>query len=212
VLAGYVFARIKFRGREVAFTYLLSSLTIPGIVFFIPTYVMMARWPGVGGNDWRGQGGSGLVNTWGALLITGWVNAYYIFLLRQTFYSIPRAFEESARIDGAGTLQILWHVYLPMIKPTLAVVAIFQAVRIWNDYQWPLIVSGGNRDIWTISLGFQRMLLTGAQHKGYPQGSGIVDYTLSFAMAVVATVPMILLYLWLQDYFVEGVKGFSLKG
>jgi putative chitobiose transport system permease protein len=99
-----------------------------------------------------------------------------------------------------------------MIKPTLAVVAIFQAVRIWNDYQWPLIVSAGNRDIWVIALGFQRMLLTGAEHKGYPPNSGIVDYTLSFTMAVVATLPTILLYLWLQDYFVEGVKGFSIKG
>lgn len=212
VLAGYVFARLRFRGREAVFLYLLSSLMIPGIVFWIPTYVMMARFPGAGGNNWLGQGGHGFVNEWPALLIPGLVNVFYIFMLRQTFYSIPGDFEEAARVDGANTLQVLWHVYLPMLKPVLTVLVIFQFVAIWNDYQWPLIVSSGNQQIWTLSLGIQRMLFVGAQVKGYPPGTILQDYPFSFALATVATVPLIILFLRLQSYFVEGVQGFALRG
>lgn len=212
IFGGYAFARLRFRGREAVFTYLLSSMMLPGIVFWIPTYIMLARFPGAGGNNWVGQGGSGFINKWPALLIPGLVNVYYIFLMRQTFYSIPEAFEEAARIDGANTLQIMWNVYLPMLKPTITVMVLFQAVAMWNDYQWPLIVSGGNPDIHTLALGVQRALLSGAALKGWPPGTAITDYPFTFALATIASLPTILLFLWLQDYFVEGVQGFALKG
>jgi multiple sugar transport system permease protein len=212
VLAGYVFAKLRFRGRDTAFMYLLTSMMIPGIVYWIPTYIMFARFPGLGGNDLRGQGGHGLVNSWPALLLTGWVNVYHIFLMRQTFRSIPDDFEEAARVDGASTLRCLKDVYLPIIKPTLTVLVIFQFVNFWNDYQWPLIISSGNPKIWTLSLGFQRMLFIGAEAKGFPAGTEFVDYPMSFAMAVVATAPVVLLFLRLQSYFVEGVQGFAIKG
>jgi multiple sugar transport system permease protein len=81
IFAGYVFARRRFKGRDAAFMYMLSSMMVPGIVFLIPTYVMMARFPGAGGNDWAGQGGHGFVNEWPALLIPGWVQVYFIFML-----------------------------------------------------------------------------------------------------------------------------------
>lgn len=212
VIAGYAFTRLKFRGRDLAFTYLLSSLMVPGIVFWIPTYVMMARFPGAGGNNWLGQGGHGFVNQWPALLIPGLVNVFYIFMLRQTYYSIPIDFEEAARVDGANTLQVLWSVYLPMLKPVLTVLVIFQFVAIWNDFQWPLIVSSGNPDIWTLALGIQRMLFIGSQVKGLPQGGSIQDYPFAFALATIATLPLIILFLRLQRFFVEGVQGFALRG
>ncbi len=211
VLAGYALTRLKFRGRDLAFTYLLSSLMVPGIVFLIPTYVMMARFPGAGGNSWWGQGGHGFVNQWPALLIPGLVNVFYIFMLRQTYYTIPLDFEEAARVDGANTLQVLWTVYLPMLKPVLTVLVIFQFVAIWNDFQWPLIVSSGNPEIWTLALGIQRMLFVGAQAKGIPQGT-VQDYPFSFALATVAILPLVILFLRLQRYFVEGVQGFALRG
>jgi ABC-type glycerol-3-phosphate transport system permease component len=132
-------------------------------------------------------------------------------MLRQTFYSIPGDFEEAARVDGATTLQVLWHVYLPMLKPVLTVLVIFQFVAIWNDYQWPLIVSSGNPNIWTVSLGVQKTLFLGAQIKGFPPGS-FQDYPFAFALATMATLPLIVLFLRLQTYFVEGVQGFALKG
>jgi multiple sugar transport system permease protein len=185
-------------------------MMMPGIVYMVPTFVMMARMPLAGGNDIFGQGGSGVVNQWPALLITGLVNVYYIFMFRQTFATIPIDFEEAARVDGAGTLRCLWSVYLPMLKPVLTVLVIFQFVAIWNDYTWPLFVSTGNPKIWTLSLGFQYLALGGAQRKGLP--GSITDYTFVFALATIAILPLIVLYLFMQRFFVEGVQGFAIKG
>jgi multiple sugar transport system permease protein len=89
---------------------------------------------------------------------------------------------------------------------------LFQFVANWNDYQWPLIVSSGNPDIHTMALGVQRALLTGAALKGWPPGTAMIDYPFTFALAIVASLPTILLFLGLQNYFVEGVQGFAIKG
>lgn len=210
VLAGYVFARLRFRGREGTFIFLLSSMMVPGIVFWIPTYIMLARWPGAGGNNWLGQGGHGFVNEWGGLLIPNLVSVYFIFLFRQTFYGIPRDFEEAARVDGAGTLTVLTKVYLPMLKPTLTVVVIFEFIGRWNEYQWPLIISTGNPKLYTVALGAQRALLSGSSLKGYP--SNVIDYPFAFALAVITVLPPVLVFLWLQRNFVEGMQGFAIKG
>lgn len=211
VLCGYVFARLKFWGRDTVFTLLLISMMVPGIVYFVPTYVMIARWPLAGGNDIFGQGGYGYINQWPAMLIPGIINVFYIFLLRQTFYSIPKDFEEAARVDGATTIQVLARVYLPMLKPALTVMVIFQFVAVWNDYLWPLMVAGGNEDIWPVALGFQRMMFSGAAFKGARAGM-LTDYPFAFTLATVAALPTILIFLFLQRYFVEGVQGFALKG
>ena len=211
VLCGYVFARLRFWGRDTVFMILLASMMVPGIVYFVPTYVMIARWPLAGGNDIWGQGGHGFINEWPALLIPGIINVFYIFLMRQTFYSIPKDFEEAARVDGANTLQVLARVYLPMLKPALTVMVIFQFVAIWNDYLWPLIVTGGNEDIWPVALGIQRIMLSGSSIKG-ARGGFITDYPFAFALATIATFPTIAIFVFLQRYFVEGVQGFAIKG
>jgi multiple sugar transport system permease protein len=187
-------------------------MMMPGVVYLIPTYIMLARFPLAGGNNLAGQGGHGFINEWPALLIPGLVNVYYIFLLRQTYLSIPRDFEEAARVDGAGTLRILWDVYVPMLKPAIAVMVIFQAVAIWNQYQWPLIVSSANRKIWTVALGAQQSLLSGASVKATDPQEGTMDYPFAFAIATLVSLPTILLFLLLQRYFVEGVQGFAIKG
>lgn len=212
ILGGYVFARLRFRGRDTVFSLLLTSMMIPGIVYFVPSYVMLARWPLAGGNNILGQGGSGFVNQWPALLLTGLLNVYYIFLMRQTFYTIPKDFEEAARVDGASFLQILFRVYLPMISPALAVLVIFQTIALWNDYVWPLIVAAGNTNIWPVALGFQRLMLEGARVAGGSMGTAAVDQSWAFTVAVIATLPLVLMFLVLQRYFVQGVQGFSLKG
>lgn len=211
VLAGYVFARLQFWGRETVFIVLLTSMMVPGIVYYVPTYVMMARWPLAGGNDLFGQGGHGFINEWPAMLIPGIVNVFYIFLLRQTYFSIPKDFEEAARVDGANTFQVLLRVYLPMLKPAITVMIIFQFVAIWNDYLWPLVVTGGNERIWPVALGFQRIMFSAASFKGSRAGN-ITDYPFAFTLATVATLPTVLIFLFLQRYFVEGVQGFALKG
>lgn len=218
ILAGYVFARIDFRGRETVFLILLGSMMIPGIIYLIPTFVMLARFPLAGGNNWLGQGGTGFINRWGALLIPGMVNVYYIFLLRQTFFSIPRDFEDAAQVDGANRLQIISRIYLPMVKPTITVMALGQAVGNWNDFQWPLIVSVGNPKLWTISLASWQVMMNGLYIKGSgafdasPGGAGTKDYPFAFTIATLMSLPTVLLFIFLQRYFVEGMQGFAIKG
>lgn len=210
VMGGYALAKLRFRGRDAAFLYLLSSMVLPPIVYLVPTFVMMARWPLAGGNDIYGQGGQGFINQWPSMLVTGLVNVFYIFMFRQTFSTIPLDFEEAARVDGADTLSCLWNVYLPMLKPTLVVLVIFQFVAIWNDYLWPTFVVTGNKDLWVLSQGFQYLALAGNSLKGIP--GTITDYPYLFAMATFTIVPLVLIYLFLQRYFVEGVQGFAIKG
>jgi multiple sugar transport system permease protein len=208
VLCGYVFGRLRFRGRGVAFIFLLGSMLVPGIVYQVPLFVMLARWPLAGGNNLMGQGGSGFINQWPALLLPGIVNVYYIFLLRQTFTTIPADYEEAARIDGASTLQILTRVYLPMLVPVLMVLVIFQSVALWNDYLWPLITVSGNPQVWPIGLGLQRIMAGSVPIRGM-QG---FNQPFIFTVATVAVVPTVLLFLFFQRYFVQGVQGFGIKG
>ena len=209
VLIGYAAAKMRFRGRDTVFIYILSSLVLPGIVFNIATFVMMVRFPLVGGNNILGQGGTGFLNQWPGLLLPGLVNAYFIFLFRQTFATIPADFEEAARVDGAGTLRCLFTIYLPMLKPVLTVFVVFQFVAMWNDYVWPLLISRDNEAIWVISVGFQ--FLTGSGNlTGLPTGVAFSPFVM--AATIVVTIPLIALYLALQNYFVEGVAGFALKG
>ncbi len=206
VLAGFVFSRLNFKGRDTVFVFLLSSMMVPPIVFLIPTYIILARMPLAGGNNALGQGGHGFINEWPALLLPGLVNAFYIFFMRQSYQSIPADYEEAARVDGANTLQVIIRIYLPMLKPALTVLVIFQFVAIWNDYLWPLIAVSGNRSVYPIALGIQKIIQT------YTQANSATSYPLAFTIGTLATVPTILLFLLLQRYFIEGVQGFGLKG
>lgn len=214
ILCGYVFARLRFRGKEVAFIFLLASMLVPGIVFQVPLYVMMARVPLLGGNDLMGQGGSGLINTMPSLLLGGLVNAYYIFLMRQSFYSIPIDYEEAARIDGANTFQILRSVYLPMLKPVLVVIVIGTFVANWNDYVWPLMVVGSERTLWPVGLLFQR-LMAGAVPiltQTTTTSGQLTNTPLLLTAGTVATIPPVVCFFIFQRYFIEGLQGVGIKG
>lgn len=206
VLAGYVFSRLQFKGRDTVFVILLSSMMVPPVVFLIPTYIMLAHTPLAGGNDITGEGGHGFVNEWPALLLPGLVNAFYIFFMRQSYQSIPGDFEEAARVDGASTAQVIIRIYLPMLKAALTVLVIFQFVAIWNDYLWPLIAVSGNRGIYPVALGFQKLI------QYYTQANTATSYPAAFTLGVLATIPPIVLFLFLQRYFIQGVQGFGLKG
>lgn len=206
ILCGYVFTRLRFRGRDTIFILLLASMMVPPIVYVIPTFIGLARFPLVGGNNILGQGGSGFIDTWGALLLPGLVNAFYIFLMRQSYQGIPRDYEEAARVDGANTLQILLRIYVPLLRPALIVLVIFQFVAVWNDYLNPLVFAAGNKEIQPIALAAQRFIFTNQQ------GVSQVDFPRMFAVGTIVTLPIVTLFLVLQRYFVQGVQGFGLKG
>ncbi len=217
LLLGYVFARLRFRGKETVFWVLLSSMLVPGVVFQIPLFVMLSRWPLVGGNDLFGQGGSGLVGQLPALLLPGMLNVYTVFLLRQTYASIPVDFEEAARIEGANVPQILLHVYWPMLKPVMAVVAITTVIANWNDYIWPLIVVSGNRELWPTSVMIQRLMAGGlppdvAHSIMTGTMTTITNTPLVLTFGLIATVPAVVFFFFFQRYFIEGMQGAGLKG
>jgi multiple sugar transport system permease protein len=150
-----------------------------------------------------------------SLLLGGLISAYFIFLMRQSFYSIPPDYEEAARIDGANTLQVLGNVYLPMLLPVLVVIIIGTFVANWNDYVWPLMVVGGDKNFWPVGLLFQRLMagavpiLTQATTSSSAQ---LTNTPLLLTAGFVASIPPVLCFFVFQRYFIEGMQGVGIKG
>jgi multiple sugar transport system permease protein len=208
ILGGYVFARLRFPFKNVIFLIFLSGLMVPSLLTTLPLYIMLARFPLVGGNDLTGQGGSGFINEWPALGILGLVNVIALFLVKQNYEMFPGDYEEAAVMDGASTWRIIFQVYVPMLTPVLTAVAILEFVQIWNDFFGPLIFVGGNAAITPVALAVQRLIYFYTQR----QGETIADFGLIFAAATLMSLPTILVYLVLQRYFVQGLVGAGIKG
>jgi multiple sugar transport system permease protein len=205
LVSGFAFARLRFPGRRAAFLLLLASLMVPGQVSIVPLYIMVARWPLVGGNDLWGQGGTGMLNTWWALLALGLVNAYAIFLIKQSIESVPIEYDEAARIDGAHVLRIIFQIHLPMLKPVVATLAILQVIGTWNDYWVPLIFASDNPDLNTVALGATNFV-------GAVLVSGQPNFPLLFMGSTVAMLPTILIFMFFQRYLVQGFAMTGIKG
>lgn len=190
-LVGYAFARYRAPGSGVIFTLLLATMMIPYQVTMIPTFFIFRY--------------LGWVNTYLPLIVPFWLGGgpFYIFLMRQFFQTIPREFDHAARIDGCSDLQIFWHIILPLSKPALATVAIFNFVAHWNDFLGPLIYLTSD-SLYTVSLGLQFMQSSGA--------TGVSDMTVLMAMSLVATLPTILIFFIAQKQFIQGIVTSGLKG
>jgi multiple sugar transport system permease protein len=205
LLSGYAFARLRFPGRRAAFLLLLASLMVPTQVSIVPLYIMVTRWPLLGGNDLWGQGGTGMLNTWWALLALGLVNAYAIFLIKQSIESVPIEYDEAARIDGAHVLRIIFQIHLPMLKPVVATLVALAMITTWNDYWTPLIFTLDNRDLATVALGVANY---GSYAIGGPQGTSP-----TFFMATTAAMlPPVAIFLFFQRYLVQGFAMVGIKG
>jgi multiple sugar transport system permease protein len=209
VLGGYVFGRLVFPLKTALFVFFLSGLMVPPLLTTLPLYVMLARFPLAGENDIFGQGGHGFINQWPALGMLGLVNVLGLFLVKQNYEMFPRDYEEAGVVDGANTLQIIFQVYVPMLRPALTAVAILESVAVWNDYFGPLIYVGGNRELTPIALAIQRLIYSFTQRTG---GESAVEFPLIFAAATLMSVPTIVAYLALQRYFVQGLIGVGIKG
>ena len=185
-MAGYAFAKLRFRGRERLFQVLLAALVIPAQVAMLPLFLMMK--------------GLGLVNTFGAVIIPALATVFGIFLVRQYARSIPEELLEAARIDGAGELRIFFQIVLPMLKPVLVTLSIFTFMAAWNDFMWPLIVltDAGHYTLPVALASLSR------EH--------IMDVELMMAGAVVTVLPVLALFLLLQRYYLQGLLLGSVKG
>ena len=212
VLVGYVFARLEFPLKRILFVYLLSGMMVPGILTLVPIYVMLARWPLVGGNDIYGQGGHGFINEWPVLYIVGLVPVVSIFLMKQSYEMFPSDYEEAARIDGAGMLRIIFQVYVPMLRPAITAVAVLDFIGIWNDYFAPLIFIGGNRNLQPLALAVQQLMFTYTTQAASLGVGGLPNFPVVFAGAVVMSIPPVAVYLYAQQYLVQGLMGVGIKG
>jgi multiple sugar transport system permease protein len=185
VMAGYAFAKLRFAGREALFRSLLAALVIPGQVAMMPLFLMLKA--------------MGLVNTWGGVIVPGMAGVFGIFLVRQYAKSLPDALLEVARMDGAGELRIFVSVVLPLLKPVLVTLAVFAFLGSWNDFMWPLIVLTDG-ELYTAPVALASLSLEHVQ-----------DSELMMAGSVVTVLPVLLLFLGLQRYYLQGLTMGSVK-
>jgi len=199
-LAAYAFAMLPIKGRETLFAVVLATMMVPGEITLIPNFVTIRSLPFLGGNDWLGQGGTGLYDTYAGIILPGVVGAFNIFMLRQAFLQIPKDLWEAAQIDGSGSWRYLWQIVLPLSLPALITVGIFGLVGRWNGLLWPLVITRGE-DLRPIQLAMI-----------YFQGEYTTDNGLIMAASVMATLPVVVIFLLMQKQFIEGIGSTGLKG
>ncbi len=191
-LAGYAFARLRFPGREVLFLVVLATLMIPDQLRLPPVYVLFSS-----------LGLTKGVAAYIPVIVISAISASSIFLLRQYFLTIPRDIEEAARIDGAGFFTTFWRVMLPLATPALSAVTILQFQGTWNSFFWPVVFLSADPSHWTLPLGLTLFRQSGGFGSNWPP---------LMATVVIATLPILLLYLFFQRYFVEGIAASGVKG
>ncbi len=184
-MAGYAFAKLHFRGRERLFSAMLAALVIPGQVAMLPLFLMLK--------------GMGLVNTYAGAMVPGLAGIFGIFLVRQYARTIPNELIEAARMDGAGEFRTFFSIVLPVLKPVLVTLAVFSFLGSWNDFMWPLIVLNDG-DLYTLPVALASL---SREH--------VQDTELMMAGAVVTVLPVLLLFLALQRYYMQGLLMGSVK-
>lgn len=205
LVGGYVFGRMKFRGRNFIFYMLLASVMLPRVISLVPTYVMMARFPLVGGNNILGQGGNGFIDKFSVLFILQLINYLGIFLVRQSMLSSPIELEEAARVDGAGILQIIFKIVGPINKPILAYIGIITGLAIWNDWFIPFLYIRNDR-YQVLASAISRMTAVATGQYGIPDWPWIITLGLGL------TFPVLILFIFFQRHIVEGLKSAAVKG
>jgi multiple sugar transport system permease protein len=192
-LAGYAFARLRFLGRGALFAVILATLMVPFQVTMIPQFII-TKWLGV---HVLAQVG---INHIGALILPNAATAFGIFFLRQFFRTLPVEYEESARVDGASRLKVLWRIVLPLSAPALATLAALTFLDSWNNFLWPLIAVTST-DQMTLPLGLATF-----------QGAHATEWTLLMAGNVMSLAPMLLIFFAAQRYFVRSIAATGLAG
>lgn len=187
-LAGFAFARMRFVGRNTFFGLLLITMMIPGVVTMIPTFILFRY--------------LGWIKTWLPLIVPLLLgSAFAVFLSRQFFMTMPRELEDAAKVDGCNFFQIYWHIFLPNAKPIIATLFVLGFIARWNDFLGPLIYLQGATELYTVPLMLARL------NSAYER-----QWALLMAGSMIALAPIILVFVFLQRYFVESVTMTGLKG
>jgi multiple sugar transport system permease protein len=186
VMAGYAFAKLRFAGRDRIFRLMLGALVIPGQVAMVPLFLLLKH--------------LGLVNSYGGILVPALASIFGIFLVRQYALSIPDDLLEAARIDGASEWRIFGLVVVPLLRPIIVTLAVFTLLGTWNDFMWPLIVLS-DQQLYTLPVALASLAREHVQ-----------DNELMMAGSVLTTLPVLVVFLVLQRYYIEGLTMGSVKG
>jgi len=186
VAAGYAFAKLRFTGRDRLFKGLVGALVVPSQVAMVPLFLLLKQ--------------MGLVNSYGGVIVPGMASIFGIFLVRQYALSIPNELLEAARIDGASELRIFRSIVVPLLKPIIVTLGVFTLLGTWNDFMWPLIVLT-DRELYTLPVALAGLAREHVQ-----------DNELMMAGSVVTTLPVLLVFIALQRYYIEGLTVGSVKG
>ena len=185
-LAAYPLARLNFRGRDLLFIVIVTTIMIPVQIVMIPLYILTVQ--------------LGLRNTYLGIIFPNLASAFGIFLLRQAFQGVPKELEEAARIDGCSELDIWWHIMLPAVRPALITLAIFVFIGAWSDFLWPLIILD-RPEYYTLPLGVAKL------------ASALdLDWRLIAAGSIISIAPALLLFIFLQKYIIPTDVGSGVKG
>lgn len=185
-MAGYAFAKYKFKSKDKIFKLLLLSMVIPAQVTMLPLFLMLKQ--------------LGVINTYIAIIIPGMANMFGIFLIRQYAMSIPDSMIEAAKIDGANDFQIYRKIILPMCTPILVTLALFTFLTTWNDFLWPLIALTDS-NMFTLPVALANLM-----------GEHTKDPELMMAGSVITTLPVLIIFLILQKFYIKGILAGSIKG
>ncbi|GIK76207.1 MAG: sn-glycerol-3-phosphate transport system permease protein UgpE [Chloroflexota bacterium] len=188
-LAGYALTRIAFPGSRFVFLAIIGTMMIPGIVQLIPMFIVLKS--------------LNMIDSYSGLIVPKMVTAFGIFLMAQFFEAIPREIEEAARIDGASRFRTFFQVVLPLARPAIVALVIFSFQGSWNEFMHPLIVITTNQDLYTLPLGLA--FLRG----GLGQN---LQWNALLAGSMLTTLPMALIFLFFQRYFIEGISYSGVKG
>lgn len=184
-LAAYPLARIEFPGRKLIFLAIIGTMFLPEEGKLVPLFIIIQN--------------LGFVDSWLGLIAPGLVGGFAVFLMRQSYMSIPKEMEEAAIIDGCGMFRVWWNIMLPLVRPAIAALSVFSFISVWNSFMWPLIVLK-NDDLYPLALGLAYLLGTfGGEVKTMAAGT------------VISLLPVITFYLIMQKYFVSGLQG-AVKG
>jgi ABC-type glycerol-3-phosphate transport system permease component len=185
-LAGYAFAKLRFRGREVCFAIVLAVLMIPFEVTFLPLFVMLSR--------------VGLVNTYVGIIFPNFMSAIGVFIMRQFMQTIPNDYIDAARIDGASEIQIVGRVVAPLAGPAIVTVAVLKFIISWNSFLWPLVMAS-NKSMMTMPVGMQSVI-----------NQFIIEYGILAAGATLMVLPPLILFLAAQRWVISAMVMSGLKG
>lgn len=185
-LAGYAFAKLRFRGRDATFRGLLGLLVVPSQVTMLPLFLLLKQ--------------LGFINTYAGIVIPGMASIFGIFLIRQFALSIPDELLDAARIDGASEGRVFWQIALPLLRPILVTLALFTFMGTWNDFLWPLVVLTDDT-MYTLPVALANLA-----------GERVQDTELMMAGAVLTVLPVLVLFLALQRQYIEGLMVGSVKG